>query len=65
MNERDVLPGTRLYRVADVCSETHFGRTFVYEALAAGHLSSIGAGKRRRVTHEALMAWIASMGDEG
>lgn len=50
-----------LYSVNDLVATTSYGRTFIYEQLAAGKLKSIGTGKQRRIKHDDLVAWIASM----
>lgn len=50
-----------LYSVNDLVAATSYGRTFIYEQLAAGKLESIGTGKQRRIKHEALVAWIDGM----
>ena len=50
-----------LYTAQDVMAATSFGSTYVYEALASGRLKSLGSGKRRRIRHEDLMAWIEAM----
>ena len=36
------------------------GRTKIYAALAAGHLTSIKIGKRRLIAVDALRAWLQS-----
>ena len=50
-----------LYSAKEVMAATSFGPTFVYEALASGRLKSIGSGKKRRIRHEDLTAWIEAM----
>ena len=50
-----------LFSVNDLVAATSYGRTFIYEQIAAGKLKSIGSGKQRRVRHEDLLAWIGAM----
>jgi hypothetical protein len=49
----------RLYSVRDVCLATQLGRTFIWSEIKEMRLRSILCGRRRLITAEALVAYIA------
>lgn len=56
-----VKPRRALYTPEGAAAHLSVSRTFVYELLKSGALASVKIGHRRRITAEALDAYVASL----
>jgi excisionase family DNA binding protein len=51
----------RAFRISEVCSITGLGRTTIYAAIKAGHLTARKYRRRTIVLADDLTAWLASL----
>ncbi|MDP7201215.1 MAG: helix-turn-helix domain-containing protein [Dehalococcoidia bacterium] len=51
-----------LLTIPQVSETTHYSRSFIYEAIAAGSLKVVRKGRTIRVSAEDLRAWIEDQG---
>lgn len=51
----------RLYTPTEVAAELRISRTATYALMASGRLASVTIGRSRRVTAEALDAFVADL----
>jgi excisionase family DNA binding protein len=52
-----------LYTPAEVAELTRLGKTKVFELIGSGAIESVRIGSRRRVSHDALLRYVASLSD--
>lgn len=50
-----------LYTVNDICETLSLGRTVVYQLIAKGDIETVRIGRSRRITHEALEAFLQKL----
>lgn len=53
-----------LYRVPEAAERLSLSRAKVYELIKTGALPSVRVDGSRRITHDALVAFVASLGRE-
>jgi hypothetical protein len=51
--------------IPTACRMSGLSRSFLYEVLAAGHVISVRAGRRRLVLVDSLRSWLQSLPTEG
>jgi excisionase family DNA binding protein len=52
---------TAALTIPEVCEQTRFSRTTIYEAIAAGELIARKRGARTIILNEELSAWLKSL----
>jgi excisionase family DNA binding protein len=50
-----------LYTVKDICETLSLGRTHLYQLIARGEIETVKIGRARRITHEALEAFLRKL----
>ena len=61
MNTTPTTPDKLAYSIDEVCAIAGVGRTYIYNAIAAGDLTARKAGRRTLILRSDLEAWLAGL----